>query len=47
MYEEIIDNKKDTYHDTYFGGVKFMGEEVLYCDDNKPIWENELLWYNL
>ncbi len=37
-YEEIIDNKKYTYHDTYFGGIKFMGEEVVYCDDNKPIW---------
>lgn len=37
-YEEIIDNKKYTYHDTYFGGMKFMGEEVVYCDNNKPIW---------
>jgi len=37
-YEEIIDNKKYTYHDTYFGGIKFMGEEVVYCDNNKPIW---------
>lgn len=37
-YEEIIYNKKYTYHDTYFGGIKFMGEEVVYCDNNKPIW---------
>ena len=37
-YEEIIDNKKYIYHDTYFGGTKFMGEEVVYCDNNKPIW---------
>ena len=37
-YEEIIDNKKYIYHDTYFGGTKFMGEEVVYCDDSKPIW---------
>ncbi len=37
-YEEKIDNKLMTYHDTYFGGVKFMGEEVVYCDTNKPIW---------
>ena len=22
------------YHDTYFGGVKFMGEEVVYYNDN-------------
>ena len=37
-YEEIIDNKKYIYHDTYFGGTKFIGEEVVYCDDNKPVW---------
>ncbi len=37
-YEEIIDNKRYTYHDTYFGGTKFMGEEVVYCDSNKPVW---------
>jgi hypothetical protein len=37
-YEEIIDNKKYIYHDTYFGGIKFMGEEVVYCDKDKPIW---------
>ena len=37
-YEKIIDNKKYIYHDTYFGGTKFMGEEVVYCDDSKPIW---------
>ena len=23
-----------TYHDTYFGGVKFIGEEVVYYNDN-------------
>ena len=38
QYEEIANNKKYTYHDTYFGGTKFMGEEVVYCDSNKPIW---------
>ena len=37
-YEEIINNKKYIYHDTYFGGTKFMGEEVVYCNGNKPIW---------
>jgi len=26
-----------TYHDTYFGGVQFIGEEVVYVGD-KPIW---------
>lgn len=37
-YEEIIDNKKYIYHDTYFGGTKFIGEEVVYYDSDKPIW---------
>lgn len=37
-YEEIVNNRKYVYHDTYFGGTKFMGEEVVYCDSNKPIW---------
>ena len=27
-----------TYHDTYFGGINFMGEEVVYEQDNTPIW---------
>ena len=31
-------NGKMTYHDTYFGGTKFMGEEVVYTSDNTPIW---------
>lgn len=26
-----------TYHDTYFGGVHFIGEEVVY-KDGKPLW---------
>ena len=34
-YEYSKDNM--TYHDTYFGGTKFMGEEVVYKD-------NEILW---
>lgn len=31
--------KKDNmiYHDTYFGGTNFIGEEVVYVD-NKPYW---------
>ena len=28
-YEELIDSKKYIYHDTYFGGTKFM-EKKLY-----------------
>ena len=34
-YEYKKDNM--TYHDTYFGGVRFIGEEIVYCDDI-PIW---------
>ena len=26
-----------TYHDTYFGGIHFIGEEIVY-NDNKPLW---------
>ena len=36
-HEETINNKKLCYHDTYFGGEKFIGSEVVYIDD-KPIW---------
>lgn len=31
-------NDKMTYHDTYFGGTKFMGEEIIYSSDETPIW---------
>ncbi len=30
--------EKLAYHDTYFGGVRFMGEEVVYCGDGAPKW---------
>jgi len=26
------------YHDTYFGGTRFMGEEVFYLNGTTPIW---------
>lgn len=26
------------YHDTYFGGTYFMGEEVVYKSNDTPIW---------
>lgn len=26
------------YHDTYFGGTNFMGEEVVYLEEDTPIW---------
>ncbi len=31
-------NGQMIYHDTYFGGTKFMGEEVVYSSDATPIW---------
>lgn len=31
-------NSGMTYHDTYFGGTNFMGEEVVYSSSQKPIW---------
>ena len=37
-YEKNIEGNNYTYHDTYFGGTKFMGEEVVYCNNTKPIW---------
>lgn len=27
-----------TYHDTYFGATKFIGEEVIYSSSDTPIW---------
>lgn len=27
-----------TYHDTYFGGVRFMGQEVIYINSNISLW---------
>lgn len=37
-FEEIIEGEKMTYHDTYFGGTRFMGEEVVYRSTNSPKW---------
>lgn len=37
-YKEEIDGQEFVYHDTYFGGTKFMGEEVVYCDSSIPDW---------
>lgn len=37
-YEEVIESEKMIYHDTYFGGIKFMGEEVVYRGTNMPKW---------
>jgi len=37
-YEEEIEGEKMIYHDTYFGGTKFMGEEVVYRGSDIPKW---------
>ena len=34
---EYTDGKM-TYHDTYFGGTDFIGEEVVYDERQKAIW---------
>ena len=31
-------NGNMVYHDTYFGGTNFMGEEVVYLEKDTPIW---------
>lgn len=37
-YEEEVEGQIIKYHDTYFGGTKFMGEEVVYCGEKVPKW---------
>jgi len=37
-YEAEIEGEIMRYHDTYFGGTKFMGEEVVYRGSNLPKW---------
>ena len=37
-YDYEYANGKMIYHDTYFGGTKFMGEEVVYLAGETPIW---------
>ncbi len=37
-YEKVLDEQTYIYHDTYFGGTRFMGEEVVYVDGSTPIW---------
>lgn len=37
-YETMINGKSYKYHDTYFGGTKFIGEEVVYIDSSFPLW---------
>lgn len=37
-YESEIEGETMIYHDTYFGGLKFMGEEVVYRGASTPKW---------
>ncbi len=37
-YETEVEAKKMSYHDTYFGGTRFVGEEVVYCNSDNPSW---------
>lgn len=37
-FDYEYNNGKMIYHDTYFGGTKFMGEEVIYTSNSTPIW---------
>lgn len=37
-YEKDMQGEKMIYHDTYFGGTKFMGCEVVYREGNTPKW---------
>lgn len=38
-YDYEYKNENMIYHDTYFGGSTFMGEEVVYSQSESPIWE--------
>lgn len=38
QYEEELEGEKMIYHDTYFGGTRFMGEEVVYRGSDVPKW---------
>ena len=37
-YDYEYTNGNMLYHDTYFGGTHFIGEEVVYQENNTPIW---------
>ena len=44
--EQIVNNQKLTYHDTYFGGEKFIGCEVVYVN-NYPLWAMSYNGYSI
>lgn len=37
-FSEEIEGTLMSYHDTYFGGLNFIGEEVIYIGKNTPKW---------
>ncbi len=37
-YDYEYTDGKMIYHDTYFGGTDFIGEEVVYDESQTPIW---------
>lgn len=45
-YEEVINGKTYSYHDTYFGSNKFVGEEKVRIDD-KVMWSMNYYGYNV
>ena len=46
-FESKIGDKKAIYHDTYFGGKRFIGEEVVYLDSEEPFWGMNYYGYSL
>ena len=45
-YSEVVDGHTYLYHDTYFGGEKFIGEEVVYVD-GVAFWGMNYRGYNV
>ncbi|MFQ6773019.1 MAG: DUF5680 domain-containing protein [Clostridia bacterium] len=37
VYEERAGNKTTAYHNTFFGSMKLIGEEIVYIN-KKPVW---------
>lgn len=37
-YEVKLEGEMMRYHDTYFGGTRFIGEEVVYRESETPKW---------
>ena len=37
-YDYEYKNENMVYHDTYFGGSRLMGDEVVYSQSESPIW---------